>query len=188
MDIDGGNAKQIVSLSDDTFPQCSPDGRWVVYDSVGSGRWPTLWKAPVGGGDPVQLNDAFSAHPAISADGRTVACFYAAERGSQQVSPTRIAILPVDGGPARRIFDLTNTVFQEAGIRWQPDGSAFTYVDSRDGISNIWSQPLDGSPARQLTDFKGDRIFHFDWSSDGNQLVFSRGARTYDVVLIRDLK
>lgn len=69
-----------------------------------------------------------------------------------------------------------------------PDGTAFTYVDDRDGVSNIWAQPLDGRPPRQLTDFKGERIFHFDWSRDGSQLVFSRGFRAHDVVLIRDLK
>src|SRR6266566_8639937 len=31
------------------------------------------------------------------------------------------------------------------------------------------------SPAKQLTDFKSDRIFSFDWSPDGKWLALSRG-------------
>ena len=71
-------------------------------------------------------------------------------------------------------------VYQPAGIRWTADGRALTYVDNLDGISNICDQPLDGGPPVQLT--------KFDWSRDGKQLAFSRGARAYDVVLICDLR
>ncbi len=56
------------------------------------------------------------------------------------------------------------------------------------GISNIWSQPLDGGAPKQLTDFKTDRIFAFDWSRDGKQLAVSRGTVTSDVVLIKDFR
>ena len=56
------------------------------------------------------------------------------------------------------------------------------------GVSNIWSQPLDGDPPKPLTDFKSDSIFSFSWSRDGKQLVYARGAVTSDVVLIRDSK
>ena len=56
------------------------------------------------------------------------------------------------------------------------------------GTSNIWKQPLDGGPATQLTDFKTDRIFWFDWSRDGKQLALVRGTVSSDVVLISDIK
>ncbi len=42
--------------------------------------------------------------------------------------------------------------------------------------------------ATQLTDFKTDRIFWFDWSRDGKQLAFVRGAVSSDVVQIGDTK
>jgi len=56
------------------------------------------------------------------------------------------------------------------------------------GISNIWSQPIDGSAPRQLTNFKSDLIFAFDLSRDGKQIVLSRGNISNDVVLIADSK
>jgi tricorn protease len=98
----------------------------------------------------------------------------------------RIAILSIDGGEPIKIFDIPTFPIRE--IRWTPDGSAVAYISTRDGVSNIWGQPIDGSPARQLTDFKSDFIYSFNWSRDGKQLALSRGPRTSDVVLISDFR
>ena len=73
-------------------------------------------------------------------------------------------------------------------IHWTPDGQAVAYIRTRGGVSNIWSQPLDGSPPKQLTDFKSDRIFNFAWSRDGKQLALSRGVVNSDVVLISNFR
>jgi hypothetical protein len=56
------------------------------------------------------------------------------------------------------------------------------------GVSNIWSLPLDGGKPVQLTDFKADQIFWFDFSRDGKQLAVSRGVQTSDVILIPDFR
>jgi hypothetical protein len=56
------------------------------------------------------------------------------------------------------------------------------------GVSNIWIQPLDDNSPKQLTDFKSDRIFSFDWSRDGKWLALARGPEQRDVVLISDLR
>ena len=50
---------------------------------------------------------------------------------------------------------------------------------------NLWLQNLDGSPGKQLTDFKSEFIRDFDFSFDGKQLAIIRGHREADVVLIR---
>ncbi len=190
IDIDGSNAKLLVTHSGETSPQCSPDGKWVVYTSLGAGKWPALWKASIATDHRVLLNNKFSHRPAISPDGRWIACFYREEQASQPdpAKPDSVAIIPFEGGQPKRVFQIPQTVFEPAGVRWTSDGRAFTYVDNRGGISNIWSQPLVGGIPKQVTDFKGDRIFDFDWSPDGTQLLFSRGTRASDVILIRDLK
>ena len=72
-------------------------------------------------------------------------------------------------------------------IRWTADSKSLTYVDHRGGVDNLWTQPIDGSPAKQITEFKDSRIFSFDWSSDG-RLLASRGVQTNDVVLITETK
>ena len=55
-------------------------------------------------------------------------------------------------------------------------------------MDNVWSQPLDGAAPKQLTDFKQERIFAFDWSRDGKQLALARGTLTRDAVLISNFK
>ena len=66
--------------------------------------------------------------------------------------------------------------------------AAIAYIDTRAGVSNLWRLHLDGSPRKQITDFKTDQIFQFDWSRDGRWLALARGSVTSDVVLVRDSK
>ena len=81
-----------------------------------------------------------------------------------------------------------NFVTPIGGIRWSPDSRSLTYIDTRDNISNIWSQPLSGSPSKQVTNFTSDRIFSYVWSRDGKQVAAARGAETSDLVLITNFR
>jgi serine/threonine protein kinase/Tol biopolymer transport system component len=181
MNLDGNNLKQL-SDSKSYFPQVSPDSRWVVYGSYDSGRW-TIWKVSIDGGSPVRLSDKIAESAVISPDGKLIAFSFSDEQANWQ---HRIAVIPFEGGQPLKTFDASPT----AGwtLRWAQNGRALTYIDTRSGVSNIWSQPLDGGKPTQITDFKADQIFFFDWSSDGKQLATSRGLVTTDVVLISDFK
>jgi len=188
MDKDGSYLKQMTNGGGEAWPVCSPDGRWVMYVQLNQGK-PTLWKIPLDGGTPVQLTDKFSGAPQISPDGKLVACIYFDEASTA----ARLALISSEGGKPVKLFDIQPTAVLpnslELGlIRWTTDGKAMTYVDTRKGVSNIWRQPLDGGKPVQLTDFKSDRIFSFDWSRDGKQLALGRGTLTNDVVLISSMK
>jgi hypothetical protein len=129
----------------------------------------------------MQLSDKYSTYPTVSPDSKLVAYFYRDEN-----TPVRIAVAPLAGGEPLKTFDLPVTFRHPP--RWTPDGRAVAYVDTKNGVSNIVAQLLDGGAAKQLTDFKADRIFWFDFSRDGRQLVLSRGTQTSDVILIRDFR
>jgi len=171
MDIDGSNPKQLTSGSGENLPQCTPTGDWVVYNSF-PGKV-VLWKVQINGGNPVQLTDKPSFEPMVSPDGKLIACTYMDEHLGW-----RTAIIPFAGGQPAKLFDI-DIKFSS----WTPDGRALAYLDPP-GFLNIRSQPIDGKPSRQLTDFKSDRIFSFAWSRDGKQLALARGTLTNDVVLI----
>ncbi len=96
-------------------------------------------------------------------------------------------MIPFDGGDPVYEFDVDQSI-RDKTPGWTADGRAITYILNRGGVSNSWSQPLDGGAPKQLTDFKTDRIFAFDWSRDGKQLLLARGNITNDVVLIRDFR
>ena len=71
-------------------------------------------------------------------------------------------------------------------LRWSPDGQALTFAADHDGVANVWAQPLDGGPPKQLTDFKVEGRFLFDWSRDGKQLIITRRRWPSDLVLLRN--
>jgi Tol biopolymer transport system component len=181
MNIDGSNPVELVKGA--SMMDCTPDSRWVVYYQH-SADGTHLWKVPIDGGGPVQLTFKHgAARPAISPDGKLIACNYLVKEPNSQFL---IAILSIEGGEPIRVFNIPTFPVRE--IRWTPDASAVAYIISREGVSNIWAQPIDGSPPKRLTDFKSDFIYSFNWSRDGTQLAVSRGPQTSDVVLLSDFR
>ena len=170
MDIDGSDQK---NLGVQGFNPQAGDG-WVVYPNKQS-----LWKSPFDGGEPVLLGQGQLLRCGVSQDGKMVAC-------SQETpgSPVRLAVLPIAGGPAK-IFDAKFLL--PARMRWTPDGRSVTYIGREEGLTDIWSQPVDGGEPKRVTNFRADNIFSFDWSRD-NKLVISHGTSESDVVLIRNAK
>lgn len=180
MDSNGSNPKQLTTGSKEFGGAITPDGKWIVYSSLETLGRQTLWKVSIDGGDPIQLSDKITALPAISPDGKQIACIY---WEGQLDSPFGIGVIPIEGGPLTKFFKLP-----EGPVRWTADSSGLTYINNQGGVSNIWMQPLAGGPPKQLTSFKSDMIFHFDWSRDGKQLALSRGVFTSDVILFNNVK
>jgi Tol biopolymer transport system component len=172
VDIDGSNPKQLTGGGGAWYPDCSSDGQWVVYTSLPTGY---LWKVPIDGGEPGRVADHYVPAAVVSPDGKWIAAGYWDKEAA------KTAIIPFEGGEPIKTLDIWNRV------RWTPDGRALAYIDRRDP-SNIISQPLDGGPPRQLTDFKSDRVFSFAWSRDGKLLALARGTLTNDVILISDFR
>ena len=96
--------------------------------------------------------------------------------------PVKTFQLPVSSSPSH--FDSLSY----RGFHWSPDGKGLVYINTLGGISNLWRQPLDGGPAKQITDFKSDLIYNFAYARDGKTLAFARGSNTRDAVLITDVK
>ncbi|HXF41920.1 MAG TPA: protein kinase [Blastocatellia bacterium] len=181
MESDGGHPTMLISGSETAT--CSPDGKWVIY-SARTDRSLFLWKLSASGGEPVRLTDKdIAERPAVSPDGKFIACNYLIPAPNGQF---RIAIISFSGGEPVKIFDVPSFAIRE--LRWTPDSHAITYVDTRRSVSNIWAQPIDGGAPKQLTDFQSDYIYSWSWSGDGKQLAIARGAQTSDVVLIRDFR
>lgn len=182
-EMDGNNPRQLTSGSGEDYPHCSPDGKWVVYTLMGAGK-PTLWRVPIDGGAPQQLMEQYTAAATFSPDGNSLACLYRDERSNSTLT---LAIIPFAGGQPTRVFEgvrFTEDVSRIPPPRWTADGRALTYVVTDGSVSNVWLQPIEGAAPRQLTTFKSDRIFSFEWSPDGKQLLVARGITASDVVLI----
>ena len=183
MDIDGSNPQQLTQGSYvDAYPVGSPDGRFVVFMSLRSGTW-TIWKVEVFGGSPVQLTNRSSEFPLISPDGKQISYFYTDEQANNQ---PKLAIIPFEGGEPVKTIDLPRSV-QPIAFAWMPDGRAIGFLDNGSGILNVWSQPLDGSAPKQLTNFKSEFVSNFAISRDGKIATY-RFSATRDIVLIKDFR
>jgi TolB protein len=177
MNLDGSNQKQLTQGDGEFFPAISPDGKWIVYTTLSEAGKPTIWKIPADGGEAVQITQNVSLWPKISPDGKFIACQYSEEQGTGR----KLAIIPFEGGKPVKSFNIQQELFI-----WAADGKGILYVDNKAGVANIWLQPLDGSAAKQLTQFQTDSIFGFALSKDGKQFICSRGNETTDAILIKN--
>jgi hypothetical protein len=101
--------------------------------------------------------------------------------------PSQIAVIPASGGePICRFTLRGDAPFR--GLQWTPDGAGLDYFLTNNGVGNIWRQPVPKGLPRQVTNFTSDRIFSFDWSSDGKQLYVARGSISSDIVLITNFR
>jgi hypothetical protein len=96
-------------------------------------------------------------------------------------------MVPVTGGQPAKVFPLPATATANLPIHWTPDGHAISFINSVNGVGNIWEQPVQGGPPKPVTHFTSDKIFWFDWSRDG-RLALSRGTDTTDAVLIKNFQ
>jgi serine/threonine protein kinase/WD40 repeat protein len=180
MDVGGGNLKQISDGKLDQFPVCASDGKWVYYSNLSDGA--KLTRAPLEGGKPERLSDFPAYGFDISPDSKLAAFMtFAAASAKEQ-----LALLPVDSPQSTKLLELQHS---HAGIaRFTHDGKAVIYPFRDQDADNLWLQPLDGSPGKQITNFKSERIGDFHYSFDGSQLGMIRGHTDSDVVLLQESK
>jgi eukaryotic-like serine/threonine-protein kinase len=170
------NGRQPIQLMKGSvnLPSVTPDGQQVVFSApVGSVQ--AIWAVPISGGTPTQIvNQSVGvlAFSDVSPDGKSIAL----------VLDRQWTVCDFPACAQRRPLTLSGS-----RPRWMPDGRALSYVDQQG--TNIWAQPIDGSPARQLTHFAdGQSIGHYAWSRDGRRLAVSRAMFSSDIVLFKGLR
>jgi Tol biopolymer transport system component len=181
MDANGGNFKQLSTGKIDQSPACSPDGRWVLYRDNASGSH--LMKVPIDGGRAELLSQELVAEYDISPDGKTV---IAATFGHLDEHVEKLTLTAIDSNQVLKSFAFQRP--RSGPIRFSHDGKALVYPVRIAGVDNLWAQPLDGSPGKQITQFNSEQMIDFHWSPDGSQLGLIRGHTDSDVVLIRDMQ
>ena len=183
-DADGGNMKELTRGKFDTAPVCSPDSKTVFYGDADS----KIEKVAIEGGASQQFPDPNYGRITISPDGKLAASITNHAGDTKE----KLGLLSLDFSQPIRLLDFERpraeyaVLFGDGPILFKRDGTGIIYP-VRDGqTDNLWLQHLDGSPGKQITDFKSEFIRDFDYSADGKQLAIIRGHREADVVLIRD--
>jgi Tol biopolymer transport system component len=131
----------------------------------------------IDGGTPVPMFRQESWRPTISPDGKWVA--FGTHGVLQLASLTGAA-------PVRTFKDANPTTY--CMMRWTEDGSGLLHNCGPNDRKNVWLQPIDGSPPRQMTHFDDEYVLYFDVVPGGNELVVVRGILARDAVLIKNFR
>jgi Tol biopolymer transport system component/phage shock protein PspC (stress-responsive transcriptional regulator) len=177
MDSNGTNLKQLTFGPNESEPECSRDGQWVFYVDRGDNK--SIKRVSVEGGEPETLLKETPWGWSVSLDGKTIVSTEVRELDHRLV-------LRLDS-----IADKTTTYHdldQRASppLAFAPDPKTVVYTVREKGVDNLWEQPLENSPARQLTHFAAEQILMFRFSPDGTKLAIERGHVDSDAVLLRD--
>ena len=186
-DADGTNERRLTNESDTGgVPgfSVSRDGRWVVYCPFTGG----IRKVSTTGGRSTELVTKGSLnYPQVSPDGKLIAYLF---KDEQSFRP-KIGLIKFEDGAPVRTIDLPLTALPGTydslfyrGWHWSTDGRAIVYINTLGGVSNLWSQPIEGGTPKQITSFTSDHISTFAFSPDGRRLALSRSTPTSDAVLI----
>ncbi|MEW6127737.1 MAG: winged helix-turn-helix domain-containing protein [Acidobacteriota bacterium] len=179
MEIDGSNLTQFTDGANETFPECSPDGNWLVFQRGFGTETPTVWKISTSGGKPQPLQERFAQRPTFSPDGKLLA--YVSLEGEIW----RVKIVSFASGELIKSFPFPLNIVSRT-FRWTRDGQNLAYIRKTDDVLSLWFQPLNGDPPKRQSDFNAQYIAFFDWSPDGTSLALTQSTKTSDVILMRD--
>jgi Tol biopolymer transport system component len=178
MDLNGTNIKQLSSGLNDQEPTCAKDGNWVYYLDNRDNRY--VKRISVEGGSPeTVVKHAVGAY-GLSPDGTEIVSLDVRELDHK-------LMLRVENVETQKMAysDIDQRALPDE-LAFTPDGKNVVYIVREKGVDNLWVQPLDGKPHRQLTHFKKDKLFRFEFSPDGSQIAIESGATESDAVLLHD--
>jgi Tol biopolymer transport system component len=190
VNADGSHPVKLADANFDSFPVCSANQNWVYFfPSVRE-----LARAPLDGSGSAEaiagsrVEGAFLAGRGIgiSPDGKTLAYVIGLATSPDTAPQEKIALLSTTTLTSPRFLPVDPRIAK--GVQFTPDGNAVAYPISEKGADNVWVQPLDGSPGRQITKFDSEQILSFHWSPDGKSLGVLRGHTDSDVVLLQEAK
>jgi len=177
MDADGTNFKQLTFGPNESEPECSRDGQWVVFVDRGDNR--AIKRVSIDGGQPETLIKDASWGWALSPDGKRIVGTDVRELDHRLV----LTVYSIDDKKTD-FHDLDQRA--SPPLSFAPDPKAVIYTVREKGVDNLWQQSLDNSPPKQLTHFTAERVQMFRFSPDGSKLAIERGHVESDAVLLRD--
>jgi serine/threonine protein kinase len=186
--LDGSDQKQLTYGKSDFAPACSPDGKWVYYFD---GYDLNIKRVSIEGGAPENapgtvIQGMVTGPGAISPDGKLLAFFTKTIGAALPEKKIALVSLEADSEPHVRMLNPDPRAVNWFRPEITEDGLAVAYPIRENGADNIWIQPLDGAPGRQITNFLADSIDEFHLSPNGKNLGVLREHNESDVVLLLD--
>ena len=152
--VDGSSLKQLSKGMQVFAAACSPDSKLAYFADSVSNR---VYRVSLEGGTPEIVPGASVPHSIVvsnlltfSPDSKTLA--YVGRHSGVWQSLLKIVFVPLDAGPQPQVRYINpNPLITARGARFTPDGKSLVYPIRQNGVEELWQQPVDGSPGRQIT-------------------------------------
>lgn len=178
---DGSDLRQLTARETASdAPACSQVGKIVLFVSDSS-----VWSVSTDGGEPTRLTDYECVAPSISPDGKYFSCIVPSP---VQIENAKLAVVRIEGGAPVKTFDVIPFGWYYRPARWTADGLALVFAKNVKQIGNLWRQDIAGGPPKQISDFKSEVVFNHVFTSDGKQILVSRGNVAVNTVLFRNFR
>ena len=178
VDINGANQRQVTTGINDREPSCAEDGNWVYFVDNADNRY--VKRISVDGGAPETVVKYSVGAYALSPDGKQIASYELRQLDHKLM----LRIDDVENGKMTY-----NDIDQRAlpdELAFSPDGKGVVYIVREKGVDNLWLQPLNGSAHKELTHFKKNRIFRFEFCPSGSNIAIENGEVESDTVMLHD--
>lgn len=150
-------------------PNWMPDGKKLLFNMDG-----LLYKIPVTGGQPEQLNTGFANRNnndhGISFNGKLLAISH--QREGMPGGGSTVYVLPLKGGKPKMVTENTPSYWHG----WAPNNKEVIYVAQRNNIPvyNIYRNSIRGGKEVALTNIKeGQHVDGCEYSPDGKYIYFN---------------
>jgi dipeptidyl aminopeptidase/acylaminoacyl peptidase len=189
IDVATGAKRAVTDSSRTDFqPQWSPDGTLLVFWSRRE-TTPTnadLYVVAASGGDATRLDtrggvDGESTDPRWSPDGTRIS-FTTDTRGRHEVAIATYAEREIG-----RVERMTDSIHDEYGAVWRPDGRALAYLHNEDGAVSLRRVFTVSHADHAVSDIPGMHTFpDIGPDSDTTAFLFSSPSRPWDVYVTRE--
>lgn len=199
MNAAGGEARRLCQAPNGASEIAwSPDGNRLAFISlegpepskdpivVDDGRHRRLWTVRLTSDtpDPVTPPDRTIWHYAWAPASDRFAVFFSEKPGETDYYQGQLGLVPSSGGAIRPLGHLDR---QAAALAWSPDGKQLAYVQGEWSDrplvgGDLWTIPVDGGPARNLTPNAEVSVSWAAWLPDGKDLLVVAWDRVWNVI------
>ena len=174
LDIEDGSLFRVTANVDDSLSDVSISGDGSRLVATASNTLSEIWKIPMKEGDAdttgrdgLRLIDSLGGPfwAFLSRDGRML-LFAGRLSGSRN-----LWLMPLEAAAkARQVTSVSGDAITHSSL--SPDGTRVAFVSFAGGVSDIWTQKIDGSELRQLTKDESPDSWPV-WSPDGDRIVYT---------------
>lgn len=163
----GRVASLLENDGEDTFPACSPDGRWIAFTSDRNGKR-DIFLVSSEGGPATQLthDEGNNRSPAWSPDGKRLA-FVTDRDGDNE-----IYVMNADGSHP---INLTHNPGYDSDPAWSPDGTKIAFASRRRARRGfrVFVMDADGRNPHAVSHADSPGYVYPAWSPDGKRLAYA---------------